>query len=126
MSDLMDNNGNRKEEILARSRQSLKDEGLEHAEKKGFYLGELIGSVFAMVLIVLAFFIGQAETIFAISTVVFAVVFGQSLTVYRFKKNKYYLAWLILGVMGTMYFFMLFMAATQEWTPILERLWKFG
>jgi len=122
----MENNGNRKEEILARSRKTLKDEGMEYAEMKGFVLGERIGSVAAIVLIALAFFIGQAETIFAIGTVIFAMVFGQSLTVYRFKRTKYYLAWLLLGAIGTFYFFMLFMAATQEWTVLLERLWRLG
>ena len=125
MNNSTENNGSRKQEILARSRQSLKDEGMQHAEMKGFVLGERLGSAVAIILIALAFFIGQAETIFAIGTVIFAMVFGQSLTVYRFKRTKYYLAWLLLGLVGTMYFFMLFMAATQEWTPILERLWRY-
>ena len=125
MNNSTGNNENRKEEILAKSRQSLKDEGMEHAEMKGFVLGERLGSVVAIILIALAFFIGQPETIFAIGTVIFAMVFGQSITVYRFKRTKYYLAWLLLGLIGTMYFFMLFMAATQEWTPILERLWRY-
>jgi len=125
MDDTMHNNNTRKEEILAKSRQSKKDEGMEYAEVKGFKLGERTGSVAAVILIALAFFIGQAETIFAIGTIIFAAVFGQSLTVYQFKKTKYYLAWVILGVVGTFHFFMLFIAATQEWTILLDRLWLF-
>jgi len=125
MDNSVDNN-NHKEEILAKSRQSKKDEGLEHAESKGVILGEWIGAAFAIILIALSFFIGHAETIFAIGTIVFAHVFGQSLSVYRFKRTKYYLAWLILGVIGTLYFFMLFIAATQEWTMLLDRLWRFS
>jgi len=117
-------NINQKEEILAKIRQSNTDEGAEHAELKGFKLGERIGSVAALVLGVLAFFIGQAETIFAIGTVIFATVIGQSITVYRFKKTKYYLAWVVLGVVGTVYFFMLFIAATQEWSALLDSLWR--
>jgi len=124
MDNSTESNGHHKEEILAKSRQSKKDEGVEHAEINGFKLGERIGSVTAMIIVAIAFFIGQAETIFAISTIVFATVFGQSLTVYRFKKSKYLLAWLILGVVGTIYFFILFLAATQEWTILLERLWR--
>ena len=121
----MENNVSRKEELLAKSRQVGKDEGVEHAEVQGFKLGERIGSVAAMVVIVLAFFIGQAETIFAVGTIIFATVFGQSLTVYRFKKTKYYSAWVVLGIVGTVYFFMLFIAATQEWTAFLEILWRY-
>ena len=124
MDNSFESNGYSKEEILAKSRQSTKDEGVEHAEIKGFKLGELMGSIAAMILIVFAFFIGQVETIFAIGTIAFATVTGQSLTVYRFKKSKYYLAWLILGVIGTAYFFMLFLAATQEWTALLKMLWR--
>ena len=126
MDNSTESYGHNKEEILARSRQSKKDEGVEHAEIKGFRLGERIGSVTAMFLVVLAFFIGQAETIFAIGTIVFAAVFGQSLTVYQFKKSKYLLAWLVLGVVGTIYFFILFLAATQEWTALLDMLWKWS
>jgi len=125
MDNFMENNVSRKEELLAKSRQVGKDEGVEHAEVQGFKLGERIGSVAAMVVIVLAFFIGQAETIFAVGTIIFATVFGQSLTVYRFKKTKYYSAWVVLGIVGTVYFFMLFIAATQEWTAFLEILWRY-
>ena len=124
MDNLNEININRKEELLAKVRESNTDEGAEHAEINGFKLGERIGSVVALILIALAFFIGQAETIFAIATVIFATVIGQSLTVYRFKKTKYYLAWVILGVVGTIYFFMLFLAATQEWTALLDSLWR--
>ena len=49
VSNSIESNGSRKEEILARSRQSNKDEGMEHAEIKGFKLGERIGSVVAMI-----------------------------------------------------------------------------
>ena len=125
MSDSTNYNENRKEEILAKSRQSKKDEGMEHATAKGLKLGEWIGSAVAVIIMALAFFIGQAETIFAIGTIIFAVVFGQSLTVYRFKKTKYYLAWVVLGFVGTLYFFLLFIAATQEWTALLDRLWRY-
>ena len=126
MDSLTGNNGHSKEEILAKSRQSKKDEGVEHAEGRGFRLGEHMGSVAAAILVVLAFFIGQAETIFAIGAIIFTTAIGQSLAVYRFKKSKYHLAWLILGVVGTIYFFMLFLAATQEWTAILDRLWRWS
>jgi len=124
MDNSIEGNGYHKEEILAKSRQSKKDEGVEHAEIKGFKLGERIGSVVAIILVVLAHFMGQAETIFAISAIMLATIFGQSLTVYRFKKSKYLLAWLVLGAVGTIYFFILFLAATQEWTVLLERLWR--
>ena len=117
-------NSHNKEEILAKSRQSKKDEGIEHAEVKGFKLGERVGSVTAMFLVVLAFFIGQPETIFAIGTIIFATVFGQCLTVYRFKKSKYLLAWLVLTTVFSIHFFVLFLAATQEWAAILDMFWK--
>ena len=123
MNNSSKDNTSRKEEILAKSRQSKKDEGMEHAEIKGLKLGEWLGSAVAIILGALAFFIGQDESIFAIGTLVFAMVFGQSLAVYRFKKTKYYFAWLILGIIGTIWFFVLFIAATQEWDKLLGLLW---
>ncbi|MCL2372845.1 MAG: DUF6442 family protein [Defluviitaleaceae bacterium] len=119
-------NGNRKEEILARSRQSKKDEGVEHATIKGLKLGEITGGAMAMVLVFLAFFLGQPVAFFAIGAVIFALAFGQSLAVYRFKRTKYLLAWVIISIMGMFHFFMLFLAATQEWTVILDRFWRWG
>ncbi|MCL2372846.1 MAG: DUF6442 family protein [Defluviitaleaceae bacterium] len=115
-----------KEDILARSRQSKKDEGVEHATIKGFRLGELLGSIVAMALIATAFFIGHFETVFAIGAIIFAHVLGQSLTVYLFKRTKYLLAWVILGIVGTIYFSFLFLAAMLEWIAVLDILWRFG
>jgi len=119
-------NNNRKEEILAKSRQAKKDEGLEYAEAKGMLFGERTMSITGIIVGLVAIFYGQFEALFAVATVILAHVIGQSYSTYRFKRSKYYLAWLIVGVVGTLYFFMLFIAATQEWTALLDRLWRFA
>jgi len=104
MSDSAKNpNISRKEEILARSRRSRSDEGLEHAQLKGFKLGEYTSAAVSLPLVFFAFFTKELVLFIALGIVIFAYVLGQSFTVYRFTKRKYHLAWVILCTICLVY-----------------------
>ncbi|MCL2397707.1 MAG: DUF6442 family protein [Defluviitaleaceae bacterium] len=115
MNNFTESGENRKEEILAKNRQAKKDEGLENAKLKGNRLGEYTMSAVGIPLVIYSFVAGEIATFWAVGAIVFAFVLGQSLTVYRFTRRKYHLAWVILGVAGTIYFLVQFAAETQGW-----------
>ena len=83
-------------DVLERSRQSKKDEGMEHAELKGFKLGEQMGLVAVLITAVITFFTVQELAFWAVCSVGFAIGFGESLPIYRFTRKKSYLAWTIV------------------------------
>ena len=111
----MESNGNYKEEILAKSRQLKKDEGLEHAQSKGNHLGEIILSAVGLPIAIYSIVIGEYAIAWACGAIVFAFVLGQSITVYRFTKRKYHLAWVVLSVLMMIFFPLQFLAETQGW-----------
>jgi len=125
MSDTAESRSDsRKEEILAKSRKSRSDEGLEHAQLKGFKLGEYTSMAVALPLILFAFFTRELALFTALGIVVFAYVFGQSLSVYRFTKRKYHLAWVILCIVCTVHFIIDFILLFQGgMSPLWLRWW---
>jgi len=118
-------NNSRKEEILAKSRESKKDEGHEHAEFAGFSLGERTGSVIGMAIGLFSFITGQYTVFLAVFSIVFAAAFGQSIPVYRFTKRKYYLAWVIISAIFAVVSFVVFIAISLGWIEpsVLGRWW---
>ncbi|MCL2837789.1 MAG: DUF6442 family protein [Oscillospiraceae bacterium] len=98
-------NGNRKEEILEKSRQARQDEGVEYAitqgTKKGNYFGvEVVG--FALLL--LSLISGQMLAVYALSAVILASWFGEFLAKYRVLNQKRYLiAAIFFGVSGAVF-----------------------
>ena len=91
MSNLAENS-NRKEEILAKSRQLQQDEGIEYAvtqgAKKGnYYAIEIIG----FPLLVLSLVTWQLLAIYALSSVILASWFGEFFAKYRILRQKRYL-----------------------------------
>ena len=125
MSNSAENNhASRKEEILAKSRKSKIDEGLEHAQSKGNRLGEYTMSVVGIPLIIFAFFAKELAIFLVLGIVVLAFVFGQSLTVYRFTKKKYHLAWVVLSAIFTIHMIIDFMLLFQGgMNPLWLRWW---
>ena len=92
MSNVEKNNDNRKKEILAKSRQSNKDEGIEYAVTKGAKTGNYFAvEVIGFPLLFLSLITGQMLTACALSSVILASWFGEFLTIYRFTKQKRYL-----------------------------------
>ena len=90
MSDF-EPNDSRKEEILAKSRQSSEDEGIEHAVNKGLKLGNYYTEVVGVILLILCMLSGQIVTMWALLTLYGAHAFGDFLAKYRILKQKRYL-----------------------------------
>ena len=118
------NYDSRKEEILAKSRNSKGDEGLEHAQLMGFKLGEYTLSAVGIPLVFFTFFTRELAIFLALGIVLFAYVFGQSLSVYRFTKKKYHLAWVVLSAIFAIYMIVDFIILFQGGlNPLWLRWW---
>ena len=87
---------NRKEDILAKSRLSQQDEGIEHAVTKGAMLGNYYTSGAGVALILFSMFVGQFLVVYAILTLYGVHCFGEFLAKYRYFKQKRYMAGVIL------------------------------
>ncbi|MCL2843228.1 MAG: DUF6442 family protein [Oscillospiraceae bacterium] len=88
--------GNRKEEILAKSKQEGKDEGIEYAVTKGLKLGNYYTEVVGALLVFLCLLSGQTLTMWALFTLYGAHSFGDFLAKYRHFNQKRYLVGVIL------------------------------
>ena len=109
MSNAEKNKDNRKEEILAKSRQSNKDEGIEHAVNKGARLGNYYTEAVGFLLILLCAMTGQILTMYALFTLYGAHAFGDFLAKYRyFKQKRYIMGAIIFGVLFGGFFAFLF------------------
>ena len=120
MSNLAENsNGNRKEEILAKSRQSQQDEGMEYAINEGVKMGNYYTGGVGVALILFSTFVGQCLVVFAILAIYGAYCFGEFLAKYRYFKQKRYMIGVILfGVIWSGFFAFLFVrdvAILQGW-----------
>ncbi|MCL2827701.1 MAG: DUF6442 family protein [Oscillospiraceae bacterium] len=102
MNNATEGNGSRKEEILAKSRQSNKDEGIEHAvtqgAKKGNYFAiEIMGGL----LFFLSLITEQWLPAYALFSTINASNVGEFLVKYQFLKQKRYLvATICFAVLG--------------------------
>jgi len=102
-------NDNRKEEILAKSRQSNNDEGIEYAVNKGARLGGYYTELIGFPLILLCVITGQVLTVYALLTLYGAHCFGDFLAKYRyFKQIRYMMGAIAFGVLFGGYFAFLF------------------
>ena len=124
MSNLTKNsNDNRKEDILAKSRLSQRDEGIEYAVSKGAMLGNYYTGGVGFALIVLSIFAGQFLVVYAVLALYGAHCFGEFLAKYRYFKQKRYLIGVILfGVIFGGIFAFLFVRDAG----ILQGLWGLG
>ena len=102
-------NDNRKEDILAKSRQSQKDEGIEHAISKGALLGNYYTGGVGFALIVFSSFTDQFLVVYAVLALYGAHCFGEFLAKYRYFKQKRYMVGVILfGIIFGGFFAFLF------------------
>jgi hypothetical protein len=90
-----------KEEILEKSRQSQKDEGIEYAENQGRKIGFMAFSILFAFLIIFNLFFGESCTFHAISSLFWAFIAAESYGKYRFLKQKLYLVTVIAGSMAS-------------------------
>lgn len=86
-----------KEEILERSRQSLKDEGMEYAENQGRKIGFVAFVLLFAFLGIFNLFFGETSTYHAISSLFWVFVAGEAYGKYRFVRKKEYLITAIAG-----------------------------
>jgi hypothetical protein len=88
-----------KEEILAKSRESFEDEGIDYAISKGIQQGVYYGGAVSFVLIILALITQQWLVIFAVLTLEGAHSFGNFLALYRhFKQKRYIVGFVLFGL----------------------------
>jgi len=102
MGDFSKNNGNRKEEILAKSRNSRNDEGMENARLRGLDLGIIITTVIiGFPMFVLSIIANKMIVITTICALNGTATSVRNLIMYRFTRKKRYLFWAIsLGIVG--------------------------
>jgi len=110
MNNLGENSEKRKAEILAESKKTKKDEGMENADYRGSKIGVI---VYAVVALFLVFFSipDKMNVVNAIASLSFAWVVGGTLSYYRFTKKKSLLACAIASAIATVAF--AFMAILQ-------------
>ena len=103
MDEHINNNEDRKAEILARIRQAKKDEGMENADYRGTKIGVI---VFAVVALFLA--IGSVPDrmyiVHAIASLSFAWVVGGTISYYRFTKRKSFLVCVVASAIASVAF----------------------
>ena len=92
MSKSENNNDNRKEEILEKSRRSGTDEGMEHLKNKASKMGIYVaGTIVGAPLAFLSLLSGENATLFALLTIFTAFGAGELYATYRYFKQKRYL-----------------------------------
>ena len=110
---------NRKEDILAKSRQSQQDEGIAYAVSKGVMLGSYYTGAVGFVLVIASILAGQFLVVYAMLTLYGAHAFGEFFAKYRYFKQKRYLVGVVLfGVVFGGFFAFLFVrdiGSLQGW-----------
>jgi lipopolysaccharide export LptBFGC system permease protein LptF len=106
---------NRKDEILAKSRELKKDEGMEFAENRGNRLSEYTVGIFGTVVASFALLNQEFAAAWAALLIVAVFGFGFFLSIFRFTKRKIHLL-ITIWSFGTIIFFLaLFLAAIYGW-----------
>jgi len=114
-------NGIRKEDILAKSRNEKKDEGEEYARMKGRKIGEVLGFyITGLILFVLSVAIGQISTAFAIMALFAAFSSGEDVIKYRLTKKARYMVSLVVLIAATLFAIFAFLDFALEWYNIHE------
>ena len=103
MNNPMENNENKKAEILEKSRNSKKDEGMEHADYRGSRIGVIVYAIVAFFLVIFSI-PDNIKVVNAIASLSFAWVVGGTFSYYRFTKKKSYLVCVVVSVIATIAF----------------------
>lgn len=90
-----------KEEILSKSRQSNKDEGLEYIENKGRKIGYLIFVCVCFFIGIFNAFIGQKND--AIVALFWTFGLAENIVKYQFTHEKKNLIWAIIFLISTIF-----------------------
>ncbi|HCL00809.1 MAG TPA: hypothetical protein DHW61_00035 [Lachnoclostridium phytofermentans] len=87
----------KKADILEKSRQSYKDEGLEFAENQGRKIGFVAFVLLFVFLAIFNLFFGETGTFHAISSLFWVFMAAEAYGKYRFVRSKAYLVTAIAG-----------------------------
>ena len=121
MSNDERNYDNRKEEILAKSRESGNDEGMDYVENKGSKWGVYVAcTIVGGPLAFLSLIAGEMPTFFALLTLYVAFGAGELFAAYRFFKQKRYLIGTVVIALLTIFmasFFMEAIGLLPGWVP---------
>lgn len=93
----------KKEDILAKSRQSNEDEGMEYAESQGRKIGFAAFSILFSILAILSLFFWQIGTLYAISSLFWIYFCAEGYVKFRFTKKTRYLVIIICGGIAAVY-----------------------
>lgn len=89
----------KKEEILRKSRNSNKDEGMEFAENKGRKIGFTALSVIFVFIIFFNVFLGKKS--YEVAALYWAYIAFESIPKYKFTHEKTYLITAIFGIIAS-------------------------
>ncbi|MCC0638340.1 MULTISPECIES: DUF6442 family protein [unclassified Clostridioides] len=78
-----------KEEILNKSRQSRKDEGLEYVENKGRKIGYIAFTCVFCFIVIFNAFIGQKS--YTVAALFWTFIVAESIAKYQFTRKKQYI-----------------------------------
>ena len=114
-------NNPHKEEILARSRASGNDEGMEHLKNKNTKMGIYVaGTIVGAPLAFLSLISGELATFFALLTIYIAFGAGELFATYRFFNQKRYLIGAIIIALITIAISLIFIemiGLLPGWVP---------
>ena len=99
----MEDNENKKAEILAKSKKNGKDEGMENADYRGSKIGVIIYAVIAFFLMIFSI-PDRMDIVNTIAALSFAWVVGGTFSHYRFTRDKFYLAYFIASAVAAVAF----------------------
>jgi hypothetical protein len=113
MSNLAESYGNRKEEILERSRNASNDEGAENARLRGVDFGLIIATLaIGAPMFVLSIVTHHMIALASICALSGTASSGRNFVMYRFNRKKANLIWaIILGITGVTAFVMFILYA---------------
>ena len=120
MDSQLSTENNRKEEILAKSRQAQVDEGVEYSLKEGIKLGHKYSFFLLGVLLWVSLISAQLVTFYALWAISSAQLMGESWVKYRHLGEKKYL---INGVISGVSFMLL---ALFFWQREMGRIGAFA
>ena len=119
MSNDDKNKDKRKEEILAKSRESGNDEGMEYVKNKEAKMGiYFAGTIVGVPLAFMSLLAGELAAFFALLTLFTAYGAGELFATYRFFKQKRYLIGAVVIALITIGIASMFMEAIgllPEW-----------
>jgi len=116
MNNSMENsNVTHKEEILAKSRKTGKDEGMEYAQLRGNKLGEYTMCAAAIIIMTFTVLFGELVATLAVAATLLGFTAGQCFMKYHFTRKKSYLIWTAGIAMAAVFLFVFLVARSLEW-----------